>query len=56
MIASETASGGMALKLRTALAALEAGVASVRIGSFETLLDAAAGTRISPGSEVIACP
>jgi hypothetical protein len=28
----------------------------VRIGSFETLLDAAAGTRISPGSEVIACP
>jgi acetylglutamate kinase len=39
-----TASGGMAMKLRAAIAALNAGVARVRVGPLEMLWDANAGT------------
>lgn len=45
-IESGIASGGMAVKLRAALAALERGVAGVRIGPPALLHDAAAGTRV----------
>jgi len=56
MIDTDVASGGMALKLRAAMQALAMGVASVRIGRFETLHDVAAGTRIRHEQEVPACP
>lgn len=41
------ASGGMALKLRAALGALQAGVTKVRVGSVEMLWDDNAGTAIN---------
>jgi acetylglutamate kinase len=44
---SGAASGGMLPKLRAALRAREAGVASVRIGSVAMLTDAESGTRIA---------
>lgn len=46
LIRTGAAGGGMALKLRAALSALDAGVASVRIGRPDMVLDAAAGTRM----------
>jgi acetylglutamate kinase len=55
LMATGIARDGMALKVRTALDALQAGVASVRIGRSEIVLDAAAGTRIRQDAEVMAC-
>jgi acetylglutamate kinase len=48
LLAAGVAAGGMAVKLQAALRALEAGVASVRIGPPSALHDAAAGTRLEP--------
>jgi acetylglutamate kinase len=45
-VAAGVASGGMALKLRAAVAALESGVASVRIGPPQLLHETETGTRI----------
>jgi acetylglutamate kinase len=45
-VAGGVASGGMALKLRAAVAALESGVASVRIGPPQLLHETGMGTRI----------
>jgi acetylglutamate kinase len=45
---------GMALKVGTALAALESGVASVRIGRSDIVVDPDAGTRIRREAEVLA--
>jgi acetylglutamate kinase len=53
LIAEEVATGGMALKLRAAIAGLKAGVAKVRIGSLQMLADANAGTTIQ--LEEVAC-
>lgn len=53
LIESSAASGGMALKLEAAMQALSMGVASVRIGTFQTLHDASAGTRIRLETEVL---
>jgi acetylglutamate kinase len=53
LIASSVATGGMALKLRAAIAALDAGVAKVRIGSLEMLFDVNAGTAIH--AEALEC-
>jgi acetylglutamate kinase len=53
LIAEEVATGGMALKLRAAVAALKAGVAKVRIGSLQMVADANAGTTIQ--LEEVAC-
>lgn len=47
LIADEVATGGMAVKLRAAVLALQAGVARVRIGPLEMLWDVAAGTALS---------
>ena len=44
LIDDGTASGGMAVKLRAAMFALEAGVSRVRVGPLEMLWDAGAGT------------
>ena len=44
LLANETATGGMAVKLRAAVLALYAGVSRVRIGPLEMLWDANAGT------------
>jgi acetylglutamate kinase len=44
LIDDGTASGGMAVKLRAAVHALNAGVARVRVGPLEMLWDAGAGT------------
>lgn len=46
LIEREVATGGMALKLRAAVAALRAGVTRVRIGPLEMLWDAQAGTAV----------
>jgi acetylglutamate kinase len=46
LIAKEIATGGMALKLRAAVAALKSGVAKVRVGPLEMLWDATAGTTV----------
>jgi acetylglutamate kinase len=46
LIETSVATGGMAVKLSAALAALEAGVASVRIGSLAMLAEPTAGTVI----------
>jgi acetylglutamate kinase len=54
LIENGVATGGMALKLRTALAALETGVKRVRIGNPSALADETAGTRIGVASEVTA--
>lgn len=53
LIGSSAASGGMALKLKAAMQALSMGVASVRIGTFLTLHDERAGTRIRHETEVL---
>jgi acetylglutamate kinase len=53
MIALGVATGGMALKLRAAVAALKAGIAKVRVGSLDMLWDVNAGTAIC--SEETAC-
>jgi acetylglutamate kinase len=55
LIDARTATGGMALKLTAAMEALRLGVACVRIGRFETLVDAEAGTTIRPETEVATC-
>lgn len=55
LIAAGVASGGMALKLRAAIQALETGVTSVRIGRSGTLVDGVAGTRLRLSSEVLTC-
>lgn len=54
LVATGAARDGMALKLRTALQALEAGVPCVRIGRSEIVVDPAAGTRIRQEAEVTA--
>jgi len=54
LIETGVANGGMALKLRAAMRALETGVTSVRIGSAAALAEDSAGTRIRLGSEVAA--
>lgn len=53
MIDGRIATGGMALKLRAAMSALQAGVARVRVGGLDMLEDENAGTTLSP--EVVAC-
>lgn len=52
LIDSEVATGGMALKLRAAVAALKSGVAKVRVGGLDMLWDGKAGTAIN--AEVVA--
>jgi acetylglutamate kinase len=54
MIEAGEATGGMALKLESAVQALAQGVPVVRIGPFETLFDGSAGTRIRNEAEVSA--
>lgn len=55
LVATGAATGGMAVKLDSALKALDAGVAAVRIGRFEVLNDESAGTRIRAEREVTVC-
>jgi acetylglutamate kinase len=52
LIGSGEVTGGMALKLESALNALEQGVPVARIGRFETLVDGMAGTRVRKEAEV----
>jgi acetylglutamate kinase len=54
LVATQVATGGMAVKLSAAVAALEAGVARVRVGSLEMMNDHQAGTRIGR-EEALAC-
>ncbi len=54
LLAAGVATGGMAVKVRSALAALEAGVPLVRIGGLEMLTDLTAGTALRPAVEVAA--
>lgn len=54
LVASGVATGGMAVKLRAACAALEAGVPGVRIGGLEVLAEPHAGTRVAALREVVA--
>jgi acetylglutamate kinase len=54
LIATGVATGGMALKLRAAMRAIETGVRRVRIGNPAALADESAGTRIQRRSEVAA--
>jgi len=53
LIASGTADGGMAPKLRAAVRAADAGVERVRIGGLEMLENATAGSWIRPTDETI---
>jgi acetylglutamate kinase len=53
LIVDQVATGGMALKLRAAVAALDAGVSKVRIGSLDMLFDVNAGTAIH--AEALEC-
>ncbi len=53
LISSGTAEGGMAAKIEAALAALDGGVARVRIGSVEMLSDSSAGTLIRSATGVV---
>ena len=53
LIEDEVATGGMALKLRAAIAALKAGVARVRVGSLHMLSDPNTGTAVQ--LEEVAC-
>ena len=46
LVATNVATGGMAVKLQAAVAALEAGVTRVRVGSLAMMNDATAGTTI----------
>lgn len=52
LIKDGTAEGGMAAKLEAALAAIDGGVARVRVGSFEMLADGGAGTLIRSATGV----
>jgi acetylglutamate kinase len=54
LVGTGVARDGMALKVGTALAALESGVASVRIGRSDIVVDPDAGTRIRREAEVLA--
>ena len=54
LISNQIATGGMAVKLSAAIAAVEAGVARVRVGSLEMMNDANAGTWIRR-EEALAC-
>jgi acetylglutamate kinase len=54
MLATGEASGGMAVKLRAGVAALTAGVASVRIGNLATVADRSAGTVLRRTLEAVA--
>jgi acetylglutamate kinase len=54
LVVTGVAKDGMALKVRTALAALESGVTCVRIGRSDIVVDPAAGTRIRREAEVLA--
>jgi acetylglutamate kinase len=53
LIADQVATGGMAVKLRAAVLALQAGVARVRVGPLEMLWDVNAGTVVT--TEELAC-
>jgi acetylglutamate kinase len=53
LIADQVATGGMALKLRAAVQALQAGVSRVRVGPLEMLWDVNAGTVVN--TEELAC-
>lgn len=52
-IASGAANGGMAAKLQAGVAALERGVARVRIGDLDALLDPARGTTLAPSRSLV---
>ncbi|MBX6364004.1 MAG: acetylglutamate kinase [Gemmatimonadetes bacterium] len=54
MVASGAASGGMAVKLEAALAALGGGVPCVRIGTLELLTNPDAGTAVRAAEEAFA--
>ncbi len=54
LVANQVATGGMAVKLTAAVAALEAGVARVRVGSLEMMNDSNAGTWIRR-EEAVTC-
>lgn len=54
LLAEGAATGGMAVKLRAGAAALEAGVAAVRIGNLDTLVDRQAGTVLRRTLEAVA--
>lgn len=54
LVANGEAFGGMAVKLKAAVGALAAGVASVRIGNLETLVSASAGTVLRRSLEAVA--
>jgi acetylglutamate kinase len=54
LVASGVASGGMAVKLKAALSAVQAGVSSARIGNLETLVSASAGTVLRGSLEAVA--
>jgi len=54
LLSTGTASGGMAVKLRAGLAALTGGVAAVRIGNLEALVNRSAGTVLRPTLEAVA--
>jgi acetylglutamate kinase len=56
LVATGVATGGMALKLRAAVQALEMGVPCVRIGRSQVLVRDTAGTRIRTAGEVVTCP
>lgn len=51
LVASGSASGGMAVKLECALGALAGGVGAVRIGGVSAIADAASGTTVYLGQE-----
>lgn len=53
LIESQQATGGMAMKLESAIQALALGVSSVRIGRFEMLVNETAGTRVREETEVL---
>lgn len=52
-ISDGTATGGMVAKLSAAMAAMERGVARVRIGDLDALLDAARGTVLAPSRSLV---
>ncbi|HEX6808268.1 MAG TPA: acetylglutamate kinase [Gemmatimonadaceae bacterium] len=52
-ISDGTATGGMVAKLSAAMAAMERGVARVRIGDLEALLDPARGTVLAPSRSLV---
>jgi len=52
-IADGTATGGMVAKLGAAMAAMERGVARVRVGDLDALLDPARGTVLAPSRSLV---